>query len=109
MSTFFPPLPAGDPASPANELLAQAAPDDRGKSGGNPKKDGPDKPDVAGVARGSTVARVQKALKNRGFYTGVADGDAGPDTRKAILEFREANGLPPSMKIDVQLLRTLGL
>jgi peptidoglycan hydrolase-like protein with peptidoglycan-binding domain len=115
-------------ASPAMDTMAQV-PDGLGDSGGSgspreseedPKKRGPEEPDASeppvppreaasGITRGSTVSLVQQALKKRGFYLGIIDGDAGTDTWAAIRRFREANDLPASVKIDVQLLRALGL
>jgi hypothetical protein len=125
-------------ASPTMDTMAQATLDGLGDSGGSgppdepqeePKKRGPKEPDApgaphvpsspdppapprgaaSGITRGSTVSLVQQALKKRGFYLGIIDGDAGPDTWTAIRRFREANSLPASAKIDVQLLRALGL
>lgn len=57
----------------------------------------------------STVSAVQSALKQRGYYTGGVDGDAGPGTRGAINSFRQDNGLGASTRIDDPLLRALGL
>ncbi len=41
----------------------------------------------------ATPKRIQKALKNAGFYSGPVDGKIGKRTRKAIKEFQKANGL----------------
>ena len=57
----------------------------------------------------STVASVQRALKQRGYYSGAVDGDAGSGTRAGIRGFREDNGLAPTSAIDAPLLRALGL
>jgi peptidoglycan hydrolase-like protein with peptidoglycan-binding domain len=115
-------------ASPAMDAMAHV-PDGLGDSGGSgppdepqeePKEPGskeadapqppvPPREAASGITRGSTVSLVQQALKKRGFYLGIIDGDAGTDTWAAIRRFREANGLPASVKIDVQLLRALGL
>jgi peptidoglycan hydrolase-like protein with peptidoglycan-binding domain len=57
----------------------------------------------------SSVARVQSALRKRGYYSGAIDGDAGRGTRAAIRSFREENGLGSSTGIDRTLLRALGL
>jgi hypothetical protein len=61
------------------------------------------------VSEDSNVAAVQRALKNRGYYSSSIDGDAGPGTRAAIRSFREDNGLGSSSRIDSALLRALGL
>lgn len=37
--------------------------------------------------------KVQTALKNAGFYSGIADGKIGPKTREAIKAFQTANSL----------------
>jgi peptidoglycan hydrolase-like protein with peptidoglycan-binding domain len=62
-----------------------------------------------GAARESTVAKVQRELKRRGYYAGPVDGDAGRGTRGAIIQFREDQGLGSSTRIDNRLLRALGL
>lgn len=43
--------------------------------------------------RGVTPKRIQKALRNAGFYKGSIDGNIGVQTRQAIKEFQKANGL----------------
>jgi peptidoglycan hydrolase-like protein with peptidoglycan-binding domain len=40
-----------------------------------------------------TKKQIQKALKNAGYYDGVADGKMGPKTRTAIMEFQKNMGL----------------
>lgn len=40
-----------------------------------------------------TSKDIQQALKNAGFYSGNIDGNLGPRSKKAILEFQEKNGL----------------
>ena len=63
----------------------------------------------SGDSGSSTVSRVQRALKTRGYYSGPVDGDAGSGTRAGIRSFREDNGLRSSTKIDGALLGALGL
>ena len=41
----------------------------------------------------SNVREIQTCLKNAGFYSGKIDGVKGKQTRKAIREFQESNGL----------------
>jgi peptidoglycan hydrolase-like protein with peptidoglycan-binding domain len=36
---------------------------------------------------------IQQALKNAGFYQGSVDGKMGPQTREAIKQFQQSNGL----------------
>lgn len=40
-----------------------------------------------------TVKQTQKALATAGFYKGNVDGKEGPQTKKAVKEFQQANGL----------------
>lgn len=42
-----------------------------------------------------TPKRIQRALRNAGFYKGPIDGKIGPQTKNAIKEFQKANGLVP--------------
>ncbi len=46
-----------------------------------------------------SVADIQTALKNAGFYTGSVDGKIGPKTKAAIEEFQRANGLGVDGKV----------
>jgi len=43
--------------------------------------------------------QIQVALKNAGFYQGVADGKVGKGTREAIKAFQKANNLPADGKV----------
>lgn len=65
--------------------------------------------DGSNGVRNSTVAQVQRALKQRGFYSGRVDGIVGVRTRAAASKFRRENGLPSSAQIDRPLLEALGL
>ena len=49
-----------------------------------------------GVALKPSKKEIQQALKNAGFYQGAVDGKVGPQTREAIKQFQQVNGL----KID---------
>ena len=59
--------------------------------------------------RDPIVRRVQLALRNRGYYTGVTTGEFVWETRHAIRRYRRDYGLPITGKIDAGLLRNLGL
>ncbi len=61
------------------------------------------------VTSDSSVVQVQRALKNRGYYAGPTDGDAGPGTRAAVRNFRREHGLGSSTRIDGDLIRALRL
>lgn len=58
---------------------------------------------------GSLDARVQRALKNDGYYRGAIDGDIGPESRAAIRGYQRAHGLPQTGEINNSLLRSLKL
>jgi hypothetical protein len=56
-----------------------------------------------------TVANVQSALQEQGFYQGDIDGILGPETRAALAEFQSAQGLEPTGLVDQPTLETLGM
>ena len=49
---------------------------------------------------GDTVTTLQLALKELGFYTAQADGVYGSGTKKAVLAYQKANGLPQTGEAD---------
>jgi peptidoglycan hydrolase-like protein with peptidoglycan-binding domain len=63
--------------------------------------------DTVTTNSGSTVATVQRALENLGYYHGSIDGVAGPETVKAIRWFQSADKLPVTGQIDSQVLKAL--
>ena len=40
-----------------------------------------------------TTRQIQRALASAGFYKGPVDGKEGPQTRRAVREFQQAQGL----------------
>lgn len=46
-------------------------------------------------SQGSDVSEVQKFLRDQGYYTGSIDGDFGPKTNQALIDYQTANGLTP--------------
>ena len=54
------------------------------------------------------LRQVQQQLKTAGLYKGRIDGRMGPDTRRAIAQFQEKNGLQGTGKLDQQTLAALG-
>lgn len=44
---------------------------------------------VEGMPRNLGVSNAQTRLKNKGFYKGRIDGDFGPATRRAVIEFQK--------------------
>ena len=50
--------------------------------------------DLAGIVKVQVSAdRIQKALKNAGFYDGKIDGKIGSRTKSAVMEFQKQHGL----------------
>ncbi|HWY50779.1 MAG TPA: peptidoglycan-binding domain-containing protein [Chthoniobacterales bacterium] len=58
---------------------------------------------------GQTVANVQSALQQQGYYQGEVDGILGPQTRAALAEYQSAQGLEPTGAVDEPTLETLGM
>ena len=56
-----------------------------------------------------TVANVQTALQQQGYYSGEVDGILGPQTRAALAEYQSAQGLEPTGAVDEPTLETLGM
>jgi len=98
--------PPGGPGSPDPEYPGPGFP---GEPGPRPPIPPPSGIEIAVNAGDSSVARVQRALKKRGYYFDPVDGNAGRSTRSAIRNFRTDNGFSPTSRIDGVLLRTLGL
>ena len=64
-------------------------------------------PSLPTAAPAVLVREVQGALAARGYQPGVADGDAGPITRAAILAFEHDHGLPATAEASDTLLAAL--
>lgn len=62
------------------------------------------RPEAAVRGKPGLVLDIQKALAERGYYDGVADGLMGPRTQQAIREFEEAQGLKPTGEVSEALL-----
>ena len=58
---------------------------------------------------GQVIANVQAELQRRGYEPGGVDGEFGPMTRRAILDYQQDNGLPVTGEIDETTLNALGL
>ena len=56
-----------------------------------------------------TVANVQSALQQQGYYNGEIDGILGPQTRAALAEYQSAQGLEPTGLVDEPTLDALGM
>ena len=55
------------------------------------------------------LMNVQVALQEDGYYQGEIDGDIGPQTRRALAAYQEANGLEITAAVDPATLASLGL
>jgi len=58
---------------------------------------------------GQAVANVQSALQQQGFYQGEIDGVLGPQTRAALAEYQQSQGLEPTGAMDEPTLESLGM
>lgn len=126
------PLPNSQPAQEARRSsgpmtlsLAALIEQSEGKASEVPSSPAP-APDAGGIARllertvrtehvpapspqasAALVRDVQSALAARGYEPGVADGNAGPITRAAILAFEHDHGLPATAEASEPLLAAL--
>lgn len=57
--------------------------------------------------RGEEVRRVQRALREQGYFTGEEDGVFSLALRKAVRQYQEKNGLEPTGEADAATLRLL--
>ena len=57
--------------------------------------------------RRDDIRWAQVELRYRGLYQGSLDGIAGPETKRALSEFRKINGLSPSESLDAQTWEAL--
>jgi peptidoglycan hydrolase-like protein with peptidoglycan-binding domain len=55
------------------------------------------------------LAEVQRQLISRGYYQGSVDGRSGRRTALALRAFQLQSGLPPTGRLDMSTLQTLGL
>ena len=73
---------ATSPAWPMDAAVAPPAPDGAASA-----------PSAPAPAAKPSKKEIQRALKQAGFYQGPIDGKIGPQTREAIRQFQQANGL----------------
>ena len=60
-----------------------------------------------GVDAADPVMRAQRELKRLGFYSGRPDGELGPGTRDAIIQFEVSRQLPVDPRVSDRLLKAL--
>jgi putative peptidoglycan binding protein len=53
------------------------------------------------------IANIQTALQQQGFYQGEIDGLVGPQTRAALAQYQQANGLETTAAIDQPTVESL--
>lgn len=68
-----------------------------------------DEPSTTTAVDESREAAVQRALRERGYYDGVVDGQLGPMSRRAIARYKGDHGLRPDGEVTDGLLRSLGI
>jgi hypothetical protein len=56
-----------------------------------------------------TIADVQSALQEQGYYKGEVDGLMGPLTRAALAEYQQSQGLEATAAMDEPTLESLGM
>lgn len=61
------------------------------------------------LTRGPLIKQLQRALEQRGFQTGSADGIYGPQTADAVQMFQRQEGLVADGEAGPQTLKALGL
>lgn len=60
-------------------------------------------------SRGTEVSKIQRVLKDRGYYTGSIDGIFGSATKKAVEQFQRDNNLKVDGIAGKETLKALGL
>src|SRR5262249_16623835 len=99
----------GDNGPPYDNGDNYARPYDNGDNGGYGQ---PELPPTIGVAPSLMqvyTATVQEELGRRGYYRGPVDGVPGGQTRAAIRDFQEDNGLPVTGEVSLELVNYLRL
>ena len=60
-------------------------------------------------SQGEEVRTIQDKLKRWGYYRGEVDGIFGEETRRAVMEFQEINGLTADGQVGSATLAALGM
>jgi peptidoglycan hydrolase-like protein with peptidoglycan-binding domain len=61
------------------------------------------------VLQSSDVKKVQKNLRDKGYYGGQVDGILGPRTEASIRQYQKAENLPVTGHLDAQTAGKLGV
>jgi peptidoglycan hydrolase-like protein with peptidoglycan-binding domain len=62
---------------------------------------------AGGMTASEDVRQVQQELQNRGYNVGAVDGVMGPQTKGALKEFQQAEGLPATGDLNQQTKKQL--
>ena len=66
-------------------------------------------PSALEITDPATVRTAQRALRDRGFYSGPINGLVEEETRKALLDFQQAAGINATGRVDRATLEALGI
>jgi peptidoglycan hydrolase-like protein with peptidoglycan-binding domain len=55
----------------------------------------------------SEIKQAQQQLRDQGLYHGAIDGVFGPETKQALGQFQQKNGLPETATLDQQTMNKL--
>ena len=64
---------------------------------------------VAWGSRGDEVMRIQRRLKQWGYYDGAVDGVYGEDTYQAVVRFQKKNGLKADGAVGQSTANAMGI
>ena len=64
-------------------------------------------PALSSGSQGEKVEELQKRLQALGYYTGEIDGQFGPGTREAVVDFQKNNGLDADGLAGTETLKVL--
>ncbi|MGH7094004.1 MAG: peptidoglycan-binding domain-containing protein [Stellaceae bacterium] len=62
---------------------------------------------AAGINSPQNIRQAQEQLRAKGLYHGPIDGQMGPETKAALAQFQQQNGLPHSSSLDQATLAKL--
>src|SRR5215469_9723476 len=98
----------GMAGSVANSVLDVADAGSTASAASTPAIVGTSRDALAGdPLRKDDIRWAQVELRYHGLYKGSLDGVAGPETNRALSEFRKINGLSPSESLDAQTWEAL--
>ena len=95
--------PAPSSAMPSSGAATSARPD------ANTAAAGTTGDDHVGGSHRQTVEEAQLKLKSIGLYSGKLDGIAGPQTKQAVSQFQQRNGLTQTGRLDHATLAKLDI